>query len=123
MVSKKAQQAGQRKELFHGGAAQKLLAVQCLYVLGRDTLSQQFFPKTLTVGQFHLWIQTGHPAGSAPDVDFCLKAQARSINLGGVLGFGTALEDIYLYSGHQLYEYSSPQIILLLASLSIHIHA
>lgn len=82
----------------------------------------------LAVGQFYLWtmqggIKTGQPAGSAPYVYFFLKAQARSINLGGVLGFGKALEDIYVYSGLQLYEYSSLQIILLLASLSIHIHA
>lgn len=51
-------------------------------------------------------IKTGHPAGSAPDAYCFLKAQARSINLGGVLGFGTALEDTYVYSG--LYVYSSP---------------
>lgn len=68
-------------------------------------------------------IKTGHPAGSAPDVFFFLEAQARSINLGEMLIFGTALEDIYVYSGRELYDYSSPQIILLHASLSIHIHA
>lgn len=44
-------------------------------------------------------IKTGHPAGSAPDVYLFLKAKARSINLGGMLVFGTALEDIYVYSG------------------------
>lgn len=52
-----------------------------------------------------------------------LESQARSINLGGILIFATVLEDIYEYSGLQFYEYSSPQIILLLASLSMDIHA
>lgn len=88
-------------------------------VLGRDTLSQQFFIqnsncrtvvtywlcqmalKLETVLDLHQWFFFGF--------FFLVVVQESGISLEGVLFFATALEDIYFYSGLLLYEYNSPK--------------